>query len=134
MRAAVVPNRVVVFDERQTAATGSNLNPDLSTLFNRKLFAFDTSVRECFARCRQGERNRARNMLAVLRAQLGFPIKIPNLRRDFHRRIRNVERFDPSDAAFAALQAGPECFAADANWRDTPHAGDDNSARSFEAT
>src|SRR2546421_8266036 len=108
MRAAVVPNRVVIFHEWQTAAARAEFNPNSLTLFDRQIVSRDPRIRESFARCCQGERHCARHMLAILCRELSFPIKALNLSRDLDRRIRNVERLDSAHAAFAALQPRPE--------------------------
>src|SRR5436190_8181535 len=72
-------------------------------------------------------------MLAILRPELRLPIEVSHLRGNFHRRLGNVERFNPPHAALAVLEAIPKCFAADANGRYTAHSGDHNASRRFEA-
>jgi hypothetical protein len=68
-------------------------------------------------------------VLAILGIQLGFPIKVLDLRSYLYGRLGNVKGFDPADTAFAVLQTGPEGLAPDSDRGDTPHPCDHYAAR-----
>src|SRR6185436_10084079 len=122
----------MILDEGEAAAAGSNLNADLLPLFDREIFYLDAGIVDCFARGRQRQWHGPRHMFAILRAKLRFPIKVDHLCGDLHRRLRNVERFDPTHSARAGFQSVPEGLAADSDGRDTTESGNDNPARMGE--
>src|SRR5580765_6742167 len=128
MRPAVVPDRVMVLDEGQATAASSEQDADLLPLFDRKILDRNAGVADCFTRRGQCQRDRARNMLAILRAQLRLPIEVNDLRGDLHRRFGSVERFNAADAALSGLQPIPERLLSDTDRRDATEPGDNYAA------
>src|SRR5207244_65003 len=87
MRAAVVPNRIMILDEGQSTAPSAKLHTDPLPFFDRKILWSNAGVLKCFARGSQGQRNRARDVFAILRTEFSFPIEAlylgSNLNRQF---------------------------------------------------
>src|SRR5215471_6366264 len=132
MRAAVVPDRVMILDKRQSTTAGSDLDSDLLASFEIEFVSGNARVEERLARRRECQRHCPRNMLAIFSAKLSSPIKVAHLRGDLHGRVGDIERFNTPHAALTILQASPERVAADAYRRDASHTGDDHPPRRLE--
>ncbi len=80
-----VPVLVVLFDESQPAAAGPELDTDLLSFLDGEFQWRDSRVLKRFAGRRQGQRDCARHMFAILNAKLCLPVEIAHLRGDFYR-------------------------------------------------
>src|SRR6266567_5016316 len=104
MRPSPIPNRITIFHERQPATAGPNLNTDLLSGLQRKIFRSDPGVVKGFTRGGECQRHGARNMFSIFGAKLRLPIKVPDLSGNFYRWIRNIEGIDTADSAGAVVQ------------------------------
>ena len=122
----------MILDEGQSTAPSAKLHTDPLPFFDRKILWSNAGVLKCFARGSQGQRNRARDVFAILRTEFSFPIEALYLGSNLNRRFRDVERFDSPNAAFATLQSRPKCFPPNTDRRDAPHSGNYNSSWGLE--
>src|SRR5262245_4089044 len=72
-------------------------------------------------------------MLSIFWSELGSPVEVPHLGGNLHRGISNVKRLDAANTALAVLQRRPKRLTPNSDRGDTPHAGDDNTARTLKA-
>src|SRR6266566_4548412 len=133
MRAPLIPDCVMLLHERQPATTSAHHDTNLSLFFKRKIIGSNSCILKRFTRGGQRQRHGARHVLAIFGIELSFPIKVENLGGDLHRRIGNVEAFDPAHPALALAQRLPIGLAADTDRGYATYASDDYAARLFEA-
>src|SRR3989442_10348645 len=119
-------------NERQSTATRAEHDAHFLFFFSGNLVGENSGIAKSLARSRQCHRHSPRHMLSIFGIELSLPIEVWNLRGDLYLRLGNVERLNAAHTTVAVLQAGPERRAPNTDGRDTPHAGDDNAARTFE--
>src|SRR6185295_7451222 len=83
-----------------------------AALFERKIVRRKCCITHGFAGSGQREWYCSRNVLAIFRIELGFPVEVANFSGDFYRRFRNIVGLDSADAAFPLGQRRPKSFAA----------------------
>src|SRR5258708_5724196 len=132
MRAALIPDRVMLLDERHPATARPQHDTDLLFFFQRKIVRSNSGILKRFTRGGQRQWHRAWHVLTIFGPELGLPIKVLHLRGNLDGRVGNVKRFDSPHTTFTTSQPGPERFATDADGRDAAHAGDYHAPRMFE--
>src|SRR6266436_2165052 len=132
MRASLIPNCVMLFDERQSATARAQHHANLLLLFGREFLYWNSRILKSFACGGQCQRYSARDVLSIFGIELRLPIKVAHLRGDLYGRLGYVKRFNPAHATLAVLQTGPESLSPNSDRRDTPHAGNDYPARTLE--
>src|SRR6266700_8325736 len=85
MRTSLIPNRIMIFDERQPATAGPNFNAYLLSRFQRKIVRSYPGVVKGFTRGGECQRHGAWNMFSIFRGELRLPIKVPDLSSNFYR-------------------------------------------------
>src|SRR5438067_10688632 len=132
MRAAVVPDCIMLLHERQPTSTSAKHDANLLFFFRRQIVRSDAGISKRFAGGGQRQWHGAWHVLPIFGSELGLPIKVLHLRGDLYRRVGNVKRFDSPHPTLAVLQRAPERFTTDADPRDASHAGDHHAPRMFE--
>src|ERR1700730_208413 len=132
MRAPLIPDSVMLLHKRPPAATGTQHDANLLPFLLRKIVRSDSCVLKRFTCRGQREGHSSRHVLSIFGTELGLPVEILHLRGNLYCRLGNVERLDAAHTTLAFLQSRPKSLAPNSDWSDTPHAGDDYAARTFE--
>ena len=80
-----IPIFIMLLGKGQAAAASSQDHSDFSAFLQAQFVGRIVRVCKGFARRSESERNGARHMLAILCAELRFPIEVRNLGRYFYR-------------------------------------------------
>src|SRR5438552_1204621 len=132
MRAPLIPDSVMLLHKRESATTSTQHDANLLPFLRRKIVGEDSGILERFTRRGQREGHSSRHMLSIFAAELGLPVEILHLRGNLYCRLGNVKRLDAAHTTLALLQPGPKSLAPNSDRSDTPHAGDNYAARTFE--